>query len=559
VSKKERRAERKAAAGVSAAPVGGKAMIPATRGGPGGMAGAFAYDAANMFGPEMGEWNPWLRSADGEVNNDRDRMVARSRDVVRNDGWAAGGITRIVDSAVGSQFRLVAKPDYRALALAGGGAFDTSWADEFGRAAEAEWRMWANDAGKHCDAARQLNMTQMFWLALRHKVVDGDALAPLLWLPERIGEGSARYATTVQLVDPDRLSNPYQQQDTRDLRGGCQLDRLGVTVGYHIREAHQGDMYLAQESMRWDYFERETPWGRPVVVHDYEPERRGQHRGTSVITPVLGAMRMLSRYDQAELQQALLQTIFATFIQSPFDPADVNSSLNEDGALSEFQKLRSEFHEGNPLSLNGARIPALAPGEEIKSVTATRPNSGFEAFQGAVLRRFAAATGQSAEQLSWDYSKTNYSSARAAMLEAWKTLKRRRDNFAVGFANPIYGAWLEEAIALKRVPLPRKAPPFASMRTAYMTCRWIGPARGWVDPVAERQGAVLGMEAGFGTLEDECAEQGRDYEEVLDQRQLEVRMMKERGLALPTWAMGSPLYQNQQAPQNQPKPDRDGT
>nr|WP_241749555.1 phage portal protein [Pseudoroseomonas aerophila] len=506
----------------------------------------------------MGEWNPWLRSADGEINNDRDRMVARSRDVVRNDGWAAGGITRIVDSAVGSQFRLVAKPDYRALALASGGAFDSSWADEFGRAAEAEWRMWANDAGKHCDAARQLNMTQMFWLALRHKVVDGDALAPLLWLPERIGEGSARYATTVQLIDPDRLSNPYQQQDTKDLRGGCQLDSLGVTVGYHIREAHQGDLYLAQESMRWDYFERETPWGRPVVVHDYEPDRRGQHRGTSVVTPVLGAMRMLSRYDQAELQQALLQTIFATFIQSPFDPSDVQSVLNEDGGLSEYQKLRSEFHEGNPLSLNGARIPVLAPGDEVKSVTATRPNSGFEAFQGAVLRRFAAATGQSAEQLSWDYSKTNYSSARAAMLEAWKTLKRRRDNFAVGFANPIYGAWLEEAIALKRVPLPRKAPPFASMRTAYMTCRWIGPARGWVDPVAERQGAVLGMEAGFGTLEDECAEQGRDYEEVLDQRQLEVRMMLDRGLPLPTWAMGSPLYQNQQAPQNQPKPDRDG-
>jgi lambda family phage portal protein len=528
-------------------------------GGPsmGGMAGGFAYDAANLFGQEMGDWNPWLRSADGEINNDRDRMVARSRDVVRNDGWASGGITRIVDSAVGSQFRLVAKPDYRALALMGGSRFDATWADEFGRAAEAEWRMWANDAGKHCDAARQLTMTQMFWLALRHKLVDGDAIAPLLWLPERVYAGGARYATAVQMVDPDRLSNPYRQMDTGFLRGGCQLDGLGVTVGYHIRQAHEGDTYQAQESQRWDYFERETPWGRPVVVHDFEPERRTQHRGTSILTSVLGAMRMLSRYDQAELQQALLQTIFATFIQSPLDPADMQNILNEDDALSAYQQVRKDHHATNPLSLNGVRLPTLAPGEEVKSVTATRPNSGFEAFQGAVLRRFAAATGQSAEQLSWDYSKTNYSSARAAMLEAWKTLKRRRDNFAIGFANPIYGAWLEEAIALGRVPLPRNAPAFAEMRTAYMACRWIGPARGWVDPVAERQGAVLGMEAGFGTLEDECAEQGRDYEEVLDQRQLEVAMMKRRGLALPTWAMGSPLYQNQQRPD--PQPNRDGT
>ena len=51
---------------------------------------------------------------------------------------------------------------------------------------------------------------------------------------------------------------------------------------------------------------------------------------------------------------------------------------------------------------------------------------------------------------------------------------------------------------------------------------------------------VLGLDAGFGTLEEECAEQGRDYEEVLDQRQEEVRMMKERGLPLPQWAAGAP-------------------
>jgi capsid protein len=52
------------------------------------------------------------------------------------------------------------------------------------------------------------------------------------------------------------------------------------------------------------------------------------------------------------------------------------------------------------------------------------------------------------------------------------------------------------------------------------------------------------MEAGFGTLEDECFEQGRDFE-VLDQRRLERRMMQDRGLAMPTWAMGLPLHPNQ--------------
>ncbi|WP_233873906.1 phage portal protein [Paraburkholderia adhaesiva] len=41
-----------------------------------------------------------------------------------------------------------------------------------------------------------------------------------------------------------------------------------------------------------------------------------------------------------------------------------------------------------------------------------------------------------------DWSKTNYSSARAALLEAWKTLQRRRDKFWLNFASPFYGASL---------------------------------------------------------------------------------------------------------------------
>jgi lambda family phage portal protein len=507
---------------------------------PGGIGGAFAYDAANLFSQESATWQPWLRSPDGEINHDRDRMVARSRDLIRNDGWATGGVTRILDSAIGSQFRLVAKPDYRALERFSPG-FDASWADDFGRVVEAEWRMFADDLGRHCDAERHQTLTQMFWVALRHKVIDGDSLACLLWTPERVGAGGARYSTSVQLIDPDRLSNPYGQMDTLTLRGGVQLDGASAAaVGYHIRQAHQGDVYAAVPSMHWDYFPRETPWGRPIVVHDFDRERAGQHRGTGILTPILARMRMLSRYDQAELQQALLQTVFATVIESPLDREDLALATAGDEMIGAYQQLRGEHHAANPLMIGGVKVPHLAPGETLKSQSATRPNSGFEAFQSAVLRALAAATGLSAEQLTWDYSKTNYSSARAAMLEAWKTAIRRRDWFAMGFANPIYGAFLEEVLERGLAPLPRNAPPFAEMRTAYARCRWIGPARGWVDPVAERQGAVLGMEAGLGTLEDEAAEQGRDFEENLDQRALEIRMMQERGIPLPTWAAGSP-------------------
>jgi capsid protein len=32
-----------------------------------------------------------------------------------------------------------------------------------------------------------------------------------------------------------------QQFDQQFMRGGCQIDEFGATVGYHVREAHQGD------------------------------------------------------------------------------------------------------------------------------------------------------------------------------------------------------------------------------------------------------------------------------------------------------------------------------
>lgn len=75
------------------------------------------YDAADQFSDTMANWQPSLWSPDNEINTSRDQVVARVRDMVRNDGWASGSVTRILDNAVGASFRPLAKVDYRTLAL----------------------------------------------------------------------------------------------------------------------------------------------------------------------------------------------------------------------------------------------------------------------------------------------------------------------------------------------------------------------------------------------------------------------------------------------------------
>lgn len=502
--------------------------------------GRVPYDAADRHHGSVADWNPLLWSPDSEVNIWRNRMVARIRDLVRNDGWASGSVTRLLDNAMGVVFRPRLKPDYRMLAeMTGNSAFDADWADEYGRCVEAHWRNWANDVSCYCDQERRQTLPQLFRLAFRHKLIDGDALAVLHWRPDRIAPGRGRYATVVQVIDPDRLSNPNDTFDLPHIRGGVEIDADGVPVAYHIRAAHMGDWWSGKDTMRWDKVPRETAWGRPVVVHDFDHDRAGQHRGTGILTPVVQRMKMLIKYDQSELEAAILNAVFGAYITSPFDPKLVEDALsdNVESELSAYQNSRIGFHQDKRITLpSGARMPIMHPGESIETVNAARPVSNFKDFENALLRNVAAALGLSTQQVTQDWSDVNYSSARAALLEAWKTLTRRRDEFAVGFAQPVLCAFLEELHEEEDLPLPAGAPDFLEARSAYCRAQWMGPGRGWVDPVAEKKGSILAMNAGLSTLEIEVAENvGEDYEDILDQRAREERAFRERGLTPPDW------------------------
>lgn len=504
--------------------------------------GSSPYDATDYQSPEMAGWNPWLGSPDVETNPYRDRAVARIRDVVRNDGWAAGAISRITDATVGADFRLSARPDYRALRRAYGESFDATWAKEYGEAREAAWRSWAYCPGRWSDTTRRWTVPQLLRLAFRHYLVEGECLAVLPWRPGNIGYGRARYATTVQLIDPDRLSNPQLRPDTLTVRGGVEIDDDGAPVAYHIRQAHQQDWFAAGKTVVWDRIARETAWGRPMTVHHFDPDRAGQHRPVGgILTPVLARLKMLAQYDRVELQAAIVNAIFGAYIESPFDPDDVQASLDGGDELSRYQQDRLDFHKDRRLTAGNVRLATLYPGEKISTIANSRPSSAFDAFEGAALRNLSSAIGISFSSLSGDFRGSSYSSERQALLNEWRTITRRRLDFGAGFCGRIADAQHEEAFERGELPLPAGAPDYAEARAEYNRGFWIGPGRGWVDPTKEPEGARLKIASGLSTLEHEAAESsGMDWEEILDQRQLEQQAAEARGLDLDMQVGGSP-------------------
>jgi hypothetical protein len=70
-----------------------------------------------------------------------------------------------------------------------------------------------------------------------------------------------------------------------------------------------------------------------------------------------------------------------------------------------------------------------------------------------------------------------------------------------------------------------EAPGFYQNKALWCRCKWIGPGRGWIDPVKEAKASKIRLEIGLSTLEDECATQGLDWEEVLEQRAREQTKM----------------------------------
>ena len=486
------------------------------RAGANGEALARAFGGAATDDPDLASWSVGNPSPQLALSLDRDNLAGRIHDLARNDGWASGGVSRMVDAIIGSNWRLSSRPNWRKLGIT------AEAAEEVANQIEAWWKDFAEDIDARCDRQRRSNFGAILALAFRHRIWDGEAFVMVHWRPK-----PTFYSTCFEVVHPDRCSNPRMTISTMVLRDGVELDPVDFfPVAYHFRSTHPGDFFSGNFALwSWDRVEREWPWGRRIVAHAFEPQSAGDTRGTSPMAPILKKIRMLGRYDEAELQAAVLNAVLAAFVTTPLDGEQFAAAMGDAEGLEKYDQYRGDFHETAPVKIGGARVNFLAPGEDIKLTNPNHPNSVFEAFERTVLRNIATAIGVSYEQLSMDWSQVNYSSARAALIEIWRGFTARKEHFAAQIAQPLFAAWLEEAVDRGDIVLPKGSPSFREAKTAWCGARWIGPGRGWVDPLKEALASAARLEMSVSTLEDECAEQGKDWLDVLQQQ---AREMKER-------------------------------
>jgi len=485
-----------------------------------------AHDSGSKYDRQIANWRPNLLSADSEWLPDRNESVSRTRDLIRNHGFASGALQSQLDNIIGQGLRLSAKPDIGTLGIT------EEQGQEFAKQAERVFNMWCNNSNYECDASKMLNFAGMCGLATRSLLADGEILAVAEFIRGR------RYRTAINNIDPDRLSNPQGVQNSARMKSGVELGLFDNPTHYHIRTEHPGEQFVGMIRSRaeWKRIKKETRFGRPKVIHVFDKERPGQHRGKGMLNSVVKKLKMITKLSELELEQAMINSMYGFYITSDMPKESVAQAMGQlpdvdseqNSALKDYMGQLSEYHSASDIKFDGAKMPHLFPGENIKALFGNHPSANFNSFLSFMLQEIASGANMSMEQLTKDFSRTNYSGIRASILEGYRTIINRRQIIGIRYASPVYRLVLEEAISVGDVVLPSGAPSFAEATTAWCGCRWTGPRRGQVDPLKESNADKINLnEIGCTTLEDICSERGVDYQDVISQREREKKQLAE--------------------------------
>ena len=374
-------------------------------------------------------------------------------------------------------------------------------AEAWQKTTEREFALWASNK-RACDATGMNNFYGLQQLALISWLLSGDCIGVLKqYEVDRL----LPYSLRVHLIESDRIATPGnygtgtsvnyttgKNPDTGNtIYDGVEVDSNGMVVAYHVRSSYPFE--VGAPTTTWARvlaYQEHT--GLPNVVHVVESERPDQYRGVSYLAQVIEPLLQLRRYTESELMAAVIESFFTAFIKT--------EAPTDDNPFNQVEPDQpGEPHGPNEYSMGPGQVNVMEPGEDVVFADPKRPAGGFDAFVTAICSQIGAALEIPADLLLKKFN-ASYSASRAALLEAWKAFKMRREWLADDFCRPIYEVWMSEAVARGRI----YAPGFfdnPAIHAAYLGSEWLGPSQGQLDPTKEITAEILACSEGFSTHE----------------------------------------------------------
>lgn len=460
---------------------------------------------------------------------ERETVSGRAEDLTANHPHAASTIDSMTTNVVGTGLNPQSKPKWRLLGIS------EKQAAAFAENAEWVYGTWC----RHADLGNRLHFQDIQFQAAYSFLMNGEyVILPTMRKAEaKPGESAVRLA--LQTLSPVRMATPHDYMSKENIRDGVDLGPNSEPKGYYIATPKSGRMGRLLTSKDFTYY---PAWQghRPGVLHSYHAAAKSPDRvrGISVLAPAMKFFRDLSDYLDFELVGNIVASSFPLFIESA-NPYEITGQLPTDS--NNYSGDTTRYQEFEP-----GQVMYGSPGQKPHVLKNERPGNTFAAFVETILRGVGASVGMPYEVVAKDFSKTNYSSARAALLEAWRVYMLYRTWMERHLCQPVWQMVMEEAWLQGELVLPKGGPDFYDGLSEYTHASWIGPAKGHVDPLKEVKANQVLLKDGVLTMSDWAAELGKDWEAQIEQRGREVEKIRS---VMPAPDPAQPAQGAQQTPE----------
>jgi lambda family phage portal protein len=370
------------------------------------------------------------------------------------------------------------------------------------RLIEYEWANWATE--ENCSVTGEDSWVDIQKLLIRRRIVDGEVFLEML-----PGHGNeSRFA--VRTWGADACPMGYSDEGRR-IYNGIRYDEWGKPLSYFMHRG--GHSTLWGKESAGDLVE--IPAER--MRHLFRRERPGQRRGITELSSTAERMHMLDKYERSVLIGAQIASSKMGFFRDP-DGMTLDTYVG-DGP-------ESPNSRENTIDIQPGQFEDIGQ-KRFEKFDVEYPPAKYEEFVHEVIRSAASGLNISYHVLANDPASVNYSTAREFRLQDTDAWRDHQHTFARKICQPVFKEWLR--IQLLKSPLNRyRQSDFK--RLSFV--KWQPRGWQWVDPQKEGAGNEIAVRMGSKSYTDIAAEQGRDFEEVVEQIQRDKEFAAQHGVTL---------------------------
>lgn len=438
---------------------------------------ASGYDGASRSA-RLVKWSPPSSGPNALLSGSVDLLRTRSRDAVRQMGYAEAGVDALVTNIVGTGI----KPQF------------TTPNAEFNRQLAEAFLEWTDEA----DAEGRLDFYGLQALSVRSMIEGGDVFSRMR---TRLAQDGLSVPLQIQVLEAEYVPSDKNSGGTgaNVVRCGVEFDTIGRPFAYHMHRTHPNDSPHFAFASPVNTFP--VPAGE--VAHLAGVRRPGQVRGEPWLTRALVKLNDLDKYDDAQLVRQQIAALFAGFVTDGGEdlPGDESDILGGDVSVDGETELAS---------LEPGTMQVLPAGKSINWSDPPSPGDSYEAFMREQKRGVAVSLGILYEQLTGDYNQINDRTFRAAVNEFRRRCAMWQHHLVVfQWCRPILRRWAELAILSGRVRLP------AGITVGQVArAKWVPQGWAYIHPVQDVQSKELEVRAGFKSRNSVVSAAGDDVEQI---------------------------------------------